>query len=285
MTNSLQKSEIQERVDQEISLADILCFLKNAWKTIAVTGAVGLAAAVMYLLITPRQYEATAQITMAQIGANSNNINSQGVNIEEPAFLILRLSSPASFSPQAVETCGYQNQPEAALTLSKAIKLSIPKGVANIVELKTVGPSPQAAKDCALALIELIKVTQSQIVAPYIEDVKIKLIDDEERLQKAKEILVRADKSGQAMTANYLSTRDEVRYLLDEISVLKSMVTSTQNRTTRLVAPIYASDMPIFPKKRMVLAAGLFGGLFFGLLITLGRQMVAKLKSEMAGAV
>ena len=57
------------------------------------------------------------------------------------------------------------------------------------------------------------------------------------------------------------------------------MVTSNQNRATRLIAPIYASDMPISPKKRVALATGLFGGLFLGLLIALARQIMAKMKS------
>ena len=52
-----------------------------------------------------------------------------------------------------------------------------------------------------------------QIVAPYIEEAKIKLADAEDRLAKAKELLAKADKSGSAIDAIYLSTRDEIRYL------------------------------------------------------------------------
>ena len=122
-------------------------------------------------------------------------------------------------------------------------------------------------------------------MTPYIEEAKVKLADDEDRLQKAKDLVARSDKSGSAMSAIYLSTRDEVRYLLDEITSLKNMVTSNQSRATRMVAPIYASDTPIAPKKRMVLAAGLFGGLFLGLLIALARQMVLKLKSASGGVL
>ena len=82
--------------ESEISLIDILRFLKSAWKAIAIFGLTGLALSVAYLAITPNQYEASVQITLAQIGAanNNNNISPLGVNIEEPALLILRLSSP-----------------------------------------------------------------------------------------------------------------------------------------------------------------------------------------------
>ena len=260
--------------DDEISLLDILRFLKGAYKTILVFGILGTVAAIAYLAITPKQYEATVQIAMAQISStNNNNISPLGVNIEEPALLILRLSSPSSFTTEAKVACGLQDQANAALALTKAIKLTIPKGAANVVELKTFGGSQQVAQDCALGVFELIKTTQTQIAAPYFEEAKIKLADDQERLQKARDVVARSDKSGAAMSASYLSTRDEIRFLLDEISNLNNIVASNQNRSARMIAPIYAGDAPITPKKRMVLAAGLLGGLFLGLLIALARQM------------
>ncbi|MBT8615106.1 hypothetical protein G6652_04965 [Polynucleobacter paneuropaeus] len=276
--------------DSEISLIDILRFLKDAYKTILVFGILGTVAAIAYLAITPKQYEASVQVAMAQISAannnnNNNNINPLGINIEEPALLIARLSSPTSFTPEAVAACGLQDQANAALALSKSIKLMIPKGVANVVELKTFGESQQVAQDCAQGVFDLIKTTQAQIVAPYIEEAKVKLADDQERLQKAKEVVARSDKSGAAMSASYLPTRDEIRYLLDEITTLKNVVTSNQNRATRMVAPIFASDAPIAPKKRMVLAAGVLGGLFLGVLIALARQIVLKLKSAAGGVL
>lgn len=272
--------------DSEISLIDILRFLKNAWKAIAIFGALGIALSIAYLAITPKQYEASVQITMAQIGAaNNNNISPLGVNVEEPALLISRLSFPTSFTPEAMAACGLQDHANTDASLSKSIKLTAPKGVASVVELKTLGPTPQAAQECVVAVFELIKITQAQIVTPYIEQAKGKLADDEERLQKAKDLVARFDKSGSAMSASYLTTRDEIRYLLDEITALKNLITSNQNRATRMVAPIYASGVPISPKKRMILATGLLGGLFLGLLIALARQIVLKLKSPSGGVL
>ena len=280
-----QEIDLQE----EISLIDILRFLKGAYKVIIIFGLIGMALSIAHLAMTPNQYEASVQITMAQIGAannnnnNNNNISPLGVNIEEPALLISRLSSPTSFTPQTIAACGLQDQANAGVLLSRSIKLTVPKGVASVVELKTFGGTPQVAQDCALGVFDLIKTTQAQIVAPYIEEAKVKLADDEERLQKARDLVARSYKSGAAMSASYLSTRDEIRYLLDEITALKNVVASNQNRVTRMVAPIYASDTPIVSKKRMVLAAGLFGGLFLGLLIALARQLVLKLKSAAGG--
>ena len=280
-----QQDGIFSPIDSEISMIDILRFLKNAYKAIAIFGVLGIALSIAYLAITPNQYEASVQIAMAQIGAANNNISPLGVNIEEPALLISRLSFPTSFTPGVIAACGLQDQVNAGVSLSKSIKLTPAKGVASVVELKTFGLSPQSAQDCALGVFELIKTTQAQIVAPYIEEAKVKLADDEDRLQKAKDLVARSDKSGAAMSASYLLTRDEIRYLLDEITALKNVVTSNQNRATRMVAPIYASDTPIAPKKWMVLAVGLLGGLFLGLLLALARQMVLKLKSASGGVL
>ena len=273
----------------EISLIDILRFLKGAYKVIIIFGLIGMALSIAYLAMTPNQYEASVQITMARIGAannnNNNNISPLGVNIEEPALLVSRLSYPTSFTPQTIAACDLQDQSNAGVSLGKSIKLTVPKGVASVVELKTFGGTPQVAQDCALGLFEFIKTTQAQIVAPYIEEAKVQLANDEERLQKARDLVAGSDKSGAAMSASYLLTRDEIRYLLDEITALKNVVAINQNRVTRMVAPIYVSDTPIAPKKHMVLAAGLFGGLFLGLLISLARQVVLKLKSAAGGVL
>ena len=94
--------------------------------------------------------------------------------------------------------------------------------------------------------------------------------------------LLKTDKSELMMSAAYLSTRDEIRYLLDEITALQNIVASNINRATRLTAPIYVSDVPISPKKQVTLASGLLGGLFLGLLIAFGRQLIPKIKAQLA---
>lgn len=267
----------------EVSPLDILRFLKDAYKTIAITGVVGLAIAVTYLFISPKQFVAVAQISMAQIAATNNNLNPLGINIEEPSLLIARLSQPTSFTPQVIDVCNIDSDSNPGVALAKSIKLTPFRGVVNVLELKTIGKSPQDAESCAMAVFELIKTTQAQIVGPYIEEARIKLVDDEVRLQKAKDLLAKADKSGSAMGAAYLSTRDEIRFLLDEITALKNIVTSNQSRATRLISPVFVSDSPIAPKMLAVLSAGLLGGLFLGLLVALTRHVIIKLNNDLAG--
>jgi len=265
--------------NQEISILDILFFLKSAWKTISISVLAGVALSIVYLAIAPKQYEAIAQISMAQIGT-TNSLNPLGINIEEPNQLISRMSLPTSFPLKTTAACGLAESSNSGNILVRHITLAPAKGVPNFIELKTFGPSKEVAFSCANAIFELIKTTQAQILSPYLEEARIKLADDEARLAKAKELVTRADKSGAVMSAAYLSTRDEIRYLLDEITALKNVVISDQSRMTHLVAPIYVGDLPILPKKQIVLAIGLFGGLLVGLLITLARRKITKSRNE-----
>jgi len=276
--------------DFELSLIDVLRFLKSTYKTVLFFGVLGVAVAITYLSITPEKFEARAQIAMAQISVSTkgkfgmgNNISSNnimGANIEDPALLITRLSNPTSFLPVTTDACGLRNQSNAGLNLVNNIKLTIAKGITNVVELKTLGSSQEAAFNCAAAIFELVRESQSQILSPYVSEAKIRLMENQERLEKVRALALKMDNSGLSATMLYISTRDEIRYLLEEIDVLRNVVNNNQNRTAYLISPIYVNDSPVTPKKYMTLVGGLFGGLFLGLLIVLVRQMVAKLKSQ-----
>ena len=279
----MQQSTLQEG-GGDISLLDILEFLKSAWKTIAAFAVLGLIGAITYLVVTPPMFEATAQIRMAQI-SQVNPANPFGTNVEDPISLIARMQFPTNYSELLIRSCGYQDRPQAALALSKAAKLSIPKGVSNTVELKILAPSQQLAASCAQAIFTQIAQMQEQFSQVFVEEAKLKLAADNERIEAARKLIARADQSGSAMSAAYLSARDELTYFLTDRERMLDLINSAKSRSTRLDSPIYASDKPVSPKKAISLAAGLLGGLFLGLLIALGRKVLGKLKSEARGAL
>jgi len=288
MSKNYQSSNPAPIQDEEISLLDILLFLKRSWFIIAVFGAIGLAITIIYLLIVPKQYQAIVQIQMAQISSaanntnNNSNINPLGINIEEPSLLIARMSFPTSHTPATTAACGLDGKDNAISMLAKSIKLSQPKGLPNIVELKTTASSLEGAQQCANAIFEFIKTSQDEIVSPYIAESKIKLANYEARLAKARDFVLKVDKSESVMNVAYLSTRDEIRYLLDVITALQDVITSYYIRVARLVAPIQVINDPISPKKQGTLASGLLGGLFLGLLIAFGRHLIPKIKAQLA---
>jgi uncharacterized protein involved in exopolysaccharide biosynthesis len=262
---------LDPRVEDEISLKDIVDFIVESWKTILATGIVGIIGAIGYIFITPNEYEATAQIQMAQIVVNNNNANALGVNVEDPNLLIARMKLPSTYDQVAISTCGYESKRDPAESLAKMVKPSLSKGT-QMVEVKVLGLSREQATQCAESILRIVKDTQKAITEPIIDEAKSKLVKYSQRLQEAQSFIAKADKSGSSMSAAYLSTRDEVKYLTDEMIRLNDLMSSANTRQTKLVSPIYSPENKVSPKRAIALIAGLFAGLFLGLLYMLGKR-------------
>ena len=158
--NSTGRTNIDdEKIDAQISLLEIVDFIKKSWKIISLGVFLGLVCAVGFLVTTPPMYEANVQIRMAQI-SQVNPANVFGTSIEDPNSLISRMQFPTNYSAEVISACGYQDKPQAALALSKAAKFSIPKGVANTVELKIQATTSQLAASCAQAIF--VQITHMQ---------------------------------------------------------------------------------------------------------------------------
>ena len=263
----------------EISLIDLLIFFKSTYKTIVGFALFGIIGAVLFLWAVPKQFEASAQIKMAQIANvnnnNNNNINPLGVNIEEPQALIARMALPTSYPKETIALCGMADEKDPETLLAKKVKLSIPKGVGGTVDLRIRDASKDTAKTCTNAVYQLIKSSQAQLVAPYIDEAIKKLRIEEGRLSRALQVIAKADKSGAAVSAAYLATRDEIRYLIDQISNLQNIIATNESRAAHLTAPIYLKNQPVFPQKRNSLLIGLILGSFLGLVLALVRMWYA----------
>ncbi len=272
----MSEQSFNQPLEDEISLKDIIDFLMESWKTIVGVGLLGLLGSVGFLAVTPNQYEATAQIQMAQISANNNNNNNTnplGVNVEEPNLLMARLKLPTTYSAVEIKACGLEGQKMPAESLVSMSKFSAVKGVGSIIELKIRMESREQAVLCAQALFENIRESQNQIIKPYIEEAKGLLTKYQARLKEAQELVTRADKSGAALSAAYLANRDEVKFLTDESIRLNTFVVAGDARQAKLVSPIYSSEAAVFPKKKITLMVGLLAGLFLGLLLVMIRKV------------
>ncbi|BEI36584.1 hypothetical protein PHIN7_03080 [Polynucleobacter sp. HIN7] len=209
---------------------------------------------------------------IANVNNNNNNINPLGITIEEPQALIARMALPTSYTKETIALCGLTNQKDPEALLAKKVKFSIPKGVVGTVDLKVRDTSKEIAKACINAIYQLIKTSQAQLVAPYIDEASKKLKIEEERLGRATQVIAKADKSGAAVSAAYLATRDEIRYLLDQISSLQNIITGNESRSAHLTAPIYLKEEPVSPQKRNSLLIGLMLGGLLGLVLALARK-------------
>ena len=269
--------------ESEISLLDIIDFFKSSWKTIVTTGAIGILLAITSLFVAVPQYEATAQIKLAQLNFNGPGL---GAPIEDQNSFLVRLQFPSNFTQPIITACGYENKTDPAQALAKDLKFSIPKGAANIIELKILAPSPEKALACANAVLDQISKMQQAIIETYVDEAKTQLEIYNEKLESAHRIIAKADQAGSAMSAAYLGARDETAFYLAAKEKTQILINSAQQKGVQLTAPIFIPQKPVSPKKSIGLLAGLFGGMFLGLVIALARQQYRayKVKSQEGAA-
>jgi LPS O-antigen subunit length determinant protein (WzzB/FepE family) len=264
----MSDQNLSPSIEDEISLKDIVDFLVESWKTILVTGIVGILGAVGYLFVTPNQYEATAQIQGAQITFGNPLAPT---NIEDPNSIIARMRLPTSYDKNITTACDLDNSKYPQETLANMVKLSIIKGT-SLLELKVTRLSQASAIKCSQAIVDQIKDYQIQLANTFSDEARDKLASYQKRLQESQAFINRANKLDSFMSATYLATRDEIKQMTDEVLRLNDLISSANSRQTKLVSPIYAPENKVSPKRRSALIAGLFAGLFLGLLLTLGKR-------------
>ena len=257
--------------DDEISLADVLAFLQDAWKTILGIGIAGGLASGGFLALTPAQYEAEAMIEMAQIRASGPNGGSVMSPIEPPALLIERLRNPSAYTPEAIQACAAGEARFDGESMATLVKASIPKNVSSVAELKVRRSTPALAEQCAKGLFEMVSRQQAALLKPQQEEMRATLAGLQTRFGENQSYVAKAEKTGLSGMV-YLTRRDESMYLIQQINELqRALVREAQ---ARLVSPVYASPQQVFPKRSLTLMLGLMGGVVLGLLFTLGRRVL-----------
>ena len=260
-----------------------LFFLRTDYGKIIVFGLAGVVAAFIFLLVTPKLYEAKVQIVMAQFPAYLNPkdlaTDSLRFNVEDPARTMLRLSMPTSYTAESINACGFSDARHPAQDLVNAVKTSLGKDSSSL-ELKVVGPSPRAAAICANEIFKIVKKAQGDTLESYIKALQFRLDDKESKLLSAQELMSRLDSATHYSGLAYILIREDISNIRREINAIKMLITSTYDSNAYLLAPIFASDVPIAPKKRSVLLAGLFGGLLLGLVVVLSVRLISEKSSE-----
>ncbi|MBU3595997.1 hypothetical protein ICN10_06230 [Polynucleobacter sp. 86C-FISCH] len=255
-------------VDLFVNIARLLL---NSWKTLAAFTFFGVLLSAIIAYISPKQYEAVAQIRLAQI-SQINPANPFGTPVEETASLISRMQFPTNYSDAVIGACAGASSYESSVPLAKRLKFTIVKGVPNTIELVYRSSSPESGFACLQSVFEQIVILQEQVSSPFVEEAKIKLASDNERIDAARKLILKADQSGSAMSAAYLSARDELAYFMTDREKMTDLINSVKNRGTKLASPIYVSNQPVAPKKLTYCFIGLIVGFLLGFLVVFLRR-------------
>lgn len=253
--------------DDEISLWDIVDFLKDGWSWLVGGLVLGLVCAVAYLVVTPKQFEATALFQGAKI---------LGSELESTAELIERLKFPTFYDGEQLKACDITaSEPEVAL--AKRINPTLVKGT-NILQVTYRAKSSELSVRCLDAVMDRVIVAQNRLSERSLENAKKQLeltngqLADAERLQNLLEkrsigSLDAADaKFSQTvlLMSTSLSKKDQIASLRKSVLDQTAKLNPPATRPAELIEPIYVPEVPVLPKKLPILAGGLFGGLVLG---------------------
>lgn len=259
---------------------DLIAFLKDNFKLISIITALGLLLSVTYLSLTPSQYEATAQIEMAQLpdfsradGPTSSagmSISNVRFMIEDPNTLVGRLFLPSSFDDETIAACELPAHPLKNEILARSVKASIMKKVTNVAEFAIRHSSAELAVKCATAIFLMIQNQQTKMVGGHIARANSAIANYKEMIIALEGELTRST-GAQSQHVTYLAKREELLLLKNQVLGLEMRLKNTT--PARLLSPIFASQKPVFPKRLLVLALGLFMGLIVGTFVAVAKRI------------
>lgn len=276
----MNKVENIELNEDGISLADIVDFAQQSWKTVALWSAIGLIGATGYAFVATPKYLATASLQTAKVA---------GADVEAPSLLAEKLKLPSYYSKATFDACGLNDLAEPGVAIATALKPTLMK-TAPIITISYKAKSQEAAIGCINAVMADMRANQALIAKPTIEQKNIQLATFKQKLDQAEQManLMPAKKqnfdfndpkfSGASLLlATSLAKADEVKNLKAQISDLEIQLQEPQTKETYFTAPVYASPKPVEPKKLIVILGGLFGGAVLSVVYLLARTQIRKL--------
>lgn len=260
------------RAGADITLGDIFSFVRQNLKLVLLGGVLGLLGGGLYLAIASEEFAARGQLRMAQLVSSS--VGEQKIafiNIEEPSALIYRLRSPATYSDVVIEQCNIENAEEMGEYLDGLLKVTPIKNVPNEVDFVVIHSSPELAKNCALAIVEMVMVQQREMInnryvghaeriAQYAEATK----DEIRQFDK-----VKREELG---SFAYLSKLDRLGWLRTRMDQLEAELFLSQKHPLTLVTSISTSNRPTSPNVRRSLLFATVLGMLLGLLYVFSRE-------------
>jgi hypothetical protein len=277
-----QKEQLQAE-DDEISLIDILLFLKACGGNIVKSTLVSLLAGGVYYFSVPKMYEATVTIELARVA---------GELVQAPAVLLEKMKLPLYLSPATLQSCRLDDGLSSQTNFVDKLKPSINKS-APIVSFVIQAPSTQEAKACLSAVIVEVSNKQDAIAKPVLEQKKQELNRLSAQLKVAEEIGKSLSPSRinnnptdtQATTylAIMILTKTnvaEINHLRSQISSLELELIEPKTRPISLASSVYSSEVSVNKRPLFTLGLCLALGVFLGLLVTGVQRVVPEIRRQ-----
>jgi len=234
------QQEIRPTASDEISLRDIVDFLKRNMWLIVIGAIAGWLFSAAYVLSAPAKYAAIWQMQMAQFGGN----------VEQPAELIQRLRMPTTYPVEVQQACGMPDGGEFGDYLGGALKVEVVKNVDKAVRMNVLVSSPEQAKQCAEAIVAMVVAQQRGLIEERLAGRPEQILFVEQLLQRDMQLFesLRRNENG---SLKYLAKLERINSLNARLDALKEEVLVSTQHPAKVTAPIYVPKNPI--PRRLIL--------------------------------
>ena len=276
--------------DDEFGLYDLWQTLQAGWRYVLGGVVIGVIGAGAMIVLTPAKYEAVAVVQVGQVG-QVRQVDQGGQMVEvtshpvEPASQTIERMKTSAFQLGVAEKLGTQawvaDLRASTNATGKYISPQLMKGTiagpSPLIELKTTGDSAEYAKNIASASVLELANRQAEIAKPMIDklrlDLKIareKLASVESELEVINKLVtnvgVKDDRFTQLslMTTLGVQKKSELFTQRQLISALETALMPPATQSAKAIEEIFVTEKPVSPKKGMLIALGLIGGLLVG---------------------
>ena len=270
--------------EEEISLFDLFEKLRGGWRWGLGGIVLGVLVAVVLLFVAPEQYEAVAVVQVGQVGqvgrGTQVGIGGQVTSVpaEPAAEAVERMKSSAFLF--AVAKAADDQRWMAALQNGRGpsvLSVVLSKGTSQLIDLKVKADSQEAAKKILGAAIQVLAKRHAEITKPAVDRLNHDADLAREKLKRAESELERLNKLtigvgvtderfAQISLITDLRVKKEAEIFQQRqmLSDLNGALSTPNTLPAHAIEEVFVSDRPVSPKKGLLLAQGLVGGLLVG---------------------
>ena len=289
--------------DDEISLFDLWEKLREGWLVVVGGMVSGVVCAVLAIFLIPPKFEAVAVVQVGQVGQPGQPGQAVNVAVEPATQAVERMKTPA-FQLKVAETTGNQawadDLMQSSAATSKYIVLQIVKatatsGGAPLIELRANANTPELARGIAEASIKELAKREGELAKPMVDrmlqDLAIareRLLGADRELEAISKLVLNAGVKDDRFTQLSLMTdlrvqkESEVFRQRQSIIALETALNVPYTQPAEALEGVFVADKPVSPKKGLLLALGLIGGLLVGFVVVFFADNWGRAKRERA---
>ena len=273
---------IQPAFDDEISIADIILFLKSHKKMILIFVIIGALLGGLVGNFTAPTYKGSVLISPAKIA---------GTFVINPKVTVTKLDMNSYYSKQTFLNCNpdfYKDKDkdkDIDYDMSSIVKASVTKD-GDLIQLLMQNKNKTVITDCLNSMVDDVRINQNKIAEPLIQLKNNELTILEEKLKNVEEFKAKLDErqikelktNGERFSVDLLYTNmilfnsKDIKETMTEINKIKTDLSSEQTKPADKVLPINI-EKKSFPTPKLGALMGLFLGLCLGILIAFIKQM------------